>query len=96
MHRKILKNTRAKLSATISAENLAFLEHMVQSGDASTISEAVDRAIFRARQAENRRRLELATAEYFASLSTPAKREEQELANALHSRTRGIDIDREL
>jgi hypothetical protein len=84
-----------KLSTTVAAENFAFLQTMVGTGRSDSIAEAVDMAIARLRRAENRARLEAATAEYFADLSPQAQREEQTLARQLHLSTRTVDFDLE-
>ncbi len=90
------KATRAKLSTTVSPETYEFLDHMVKSGEAATIAEAIDRAVAKVRQLENRKRLARATARYFDELEPRAAREEQTLAHDLASATSGIDFDQEL
>ncbi len=74
---------RRKLSTTVSPETRAYLQAMVQAGRAITIAEAVDLAVGRARQAENRARLERDTAAYFEGLSAKAARQEARLEEAL-------------
>ena len=86
---------RKKLSTTVAAENLSFLESLVTSGRSDSIAEAVDLAIARLRQAENRLRLERATAAYFDGLSPDARAEEENLAHQLHTSAGGIDFDLE-
>jgi len=87
--------SRTKLSTTVAAENFAFLETMVGSGRSGSIAEAVDLAIYSLRRAHNRARLESATAEYFDSLSSEARKEERDLANRLHATSEGLDFDLE-
>lgn len=87
--------TRMKLSTTVAAENFTFLENMVRTGRTDSIAEAVDMAIARLRRLENRARLEAATAEYFAGLSTKAEAEERKLASVLHSSAASLDFDLE-
>jgi hypothetical protein len=74
---------RRKVSTTISAEAYEFLRGLVESGRAATLAEAVDQVVNRARQTENRSRLEQATAAYFARLSPSAAQEEKKLGLAL-------------
>jgi hypothetical protein len=61
----------------------------------SALAEAVDKVIARSRHAENRRRLEKATAAYFDNLSSQVLTEENALAGAMHDAVKGIDFDRE-
>ena len=86
---------RAKLSTTVAAENFTFLESMVSTGRTDSIDEAVDMAIARLRQVENRARLAAATASYFGALSPEAQAEEQTLARQLHLSARRVDFDLE-
>jgi Arc/MetJ-type ribon-helix-helix transcriptional regulator len=76
-------NHRRKVSTTISPEAYEFLRRLVESGKAATLAEAVDQVVKRARQIENRSRLEQATAAYFARLSPAAAHEEKKLGLAL-------------
>jgi hypothetical protein len=84
-----------KLSTTVAAENFTFLETMVSTGRTDSIAEAVDLAIARLRRAENRARLEAATAAYFDGLSLQAQAEDQTLAQQLHLSAAGLDFDLE-
>jgi hypothetical protein len=52
-------------------------------------------AIERFRLAENRRRLERATAAYFDGLTRQAQAEEDSLASHLHDSAGGVDFDLE-
>lgn len=88
-------HNRAKLSTTVAADNFAFLETMVVSGRTESIAEAVDLAIRRLRRAENRARLERATAAYFDGLTPEAQAEERELAHQLHATAGDLDFDLE-
>ena len=90
-----LKISRTKLSTTVAQENFQYLQTLVRAGRASSMAEAVDLAIVRMRRAENRQRLEQATAAYFEELSVPAQADEQALANRLHTQAGSIDFDRE-
>lgn len=90
------KTNRAKLSTTVSAETLKFLEEKVASGEAASLAEAVDAVIRKARQLENRQRLAAATAQYFAELQPRAAAEENAIAHDFASAAGGIDFDQEL
>jgi len=90
------KAARAKLSTTVSAQTLEFLEKKVASGQAASLAEAVDAAIRKIRQLENRQRLAAATARYFDQLERPAAEEENALAHDLASAAGMINFDEEL
>jgi hypothetical protein len=90
------KVARAKLSTTVSAKTLDYLEDKVASGQAASLAEAVDAAIQKVRQLENRRRLALATARYFGQLEGRATSEEKALAHDLAAAASTIDFDEEL
>ena len=90
------KPHRAKLSTTVSAETLRFLEQKVASGEAATLAEAVDTVIRKVRQIENRQRLAAATARYFEELEPRAAAEETAMARDFASAAGGIDFDGEL
>ncbi|HEY1209343.1 MAG TPA: hypothetical protein VGE85_08235 [Terracidiphilus sp.] len=93
--RALRGRNRTKLSTTVAADNFTFLETMVSSGRSDSIAEAVDLAIARLRQMENRSRLERATTDYFDGLPAKAQAEEQALARQLHLSARSVDFDRE-
>lgn len=84
---------RKKLSTTISPEGYAFLRSLIRSGRAESLAQAVDLALDEVRQIENRRKLERATAEYYASASQEAIDEENNLATAFSATAGEIDID---
>jgi Arc/MetJ-type ribon-helix-helix transcriptional regulator len=90
------KAARAKLSTTVSSETLEFLEHKVASGEAASLAEAVDSAIRRVRQLENRQKLAAATARYFDQLQPRAAAEEDALAHDQALAASAIDFDKEL
>jgi hypothetical protein len=87
------KANRQKISTTIAPENAAFLKSLLKRGKASTLAEAVDRAVSVARRAEARERLEAATEAYFASLSPEALEEENRLGTALAYETDHVNFD---
>jgi Arc/MetJ-type ribon-helix-helix transcriptional regulator len=88
--------TRAKLSTTVSAETLEFLENMVVSGRAASLAEAVDVAIHKVHQFENRQRLAAATARYFDQIEGHALSEEKTLACDLATAASKLNFDEEL
>ena len=90
------KANRAKLSTTVSAETLKFLEDKVASGEAASLAEAVDTVIRKVRQLENRQRLAAATARYFDELEPHAAAEENAIGRDLASAAGRIDFDQEL
>ena len=89
------RNRRPKISTTIAPENRAFLESLIKGGAVANLSEAVDRSISVARRAENRRRLDEATAAFYDSLSGKALRDEQRLELAIARGSSRVDFDGE-
>jgi hypothetical protein len=87
--------TRAKISTTIARENFQYLEEFIRAGQAENTAQALDLILHRFRRAENRRRLESATAAYFNGLDQKSQDEEDELTEALAQATDGLDFDRE-
>ncbi|HEV2135689.1 MAG TPA: hypothetical protein VGR47_15745 [Terracidiphilus sp.] len=86
---------RTKLSTTVAPENFAFLEAMVGSGRAESIADAVDLALSRYRQLENRIRLDHATTAYFEALSPRAQAEERALTDCFAATNGDLDFDLE-
>jgi hypothetical protein len=70
---------RHKLSTTISKDTHTYLETLVETGRASSMAEAVDLVVARARRSENRARLERDTAAYFERLPEKEAAEESRL-----------------
>jgi hypothetical protein len=89
------RNRRPKLSTTIAPENRAFLKSLIKRGKAANLAEAVDSLVTEARRAENRRRLDEATAAFYAALSGGALKAEQELELAVGSAASRVDFDGE-
>jgi len=87
------RNNRQKISTTIAPENGAFLRSLIRRGKASTMAEAVDRAVSVARRAEARARLEAATEAYFASLSPEEQEEDRLLGEALAYEAGKVNFD---
>lgn len=86
---------RPRISATLAPESLAFLQEIVNRGDADNISDALDLILQRARQGENRRRLATAIAAYHQGLSPSAEEEEQEIASRLSRAGSRVTLDDE-
>lgn len=84
---------RQKISTTIAPHALAYLEQLVECGEASSLAEAIDVAINRLLVFENRERLENDTAAYFANLTEEQAAEERALEQALCQSAVGIDVD---
>lgn len=90
------KMAREKLSTTVSAETHDFLQQMVERGEAATLAEALDAVVARIRRLENRRRLALATTQYFEELAPQPASEEQALEQELSSAAGRVDYDQEI
>jgi hypothetical protein len=86
-------STRRKLSTTVAPETQAYLDRMVKEGRAASLAEAVDRTVARARKLDNRRRLEAATAAYFANMSDEEGAEENRIGNSMASVVDEVDFD---
>lgn len=84
---------RKKLSTTIGADNFTYLHALVRAGKASSVGQAVDLAIERARRLDNRARLSRDTAAYFANLPAKAAQEEAALEAAMSSAAGEVDFD---
>jgi len=89
------RRRRQKISTTIDPENGAFLQSLIKRGQASSLGEAVDRAVAIARRAEARKRLEEATTAYYASLSGEELKEERKLERAVGYAASQVDVDGE-
>jgi hypothetical protein len=89
------RSNRRKISTTVAPETDTFLKSLIRQGKASSLAEAVDRAVAVARRAESRRRLEAATAAYYASLSGKALAEEKRIEQAAGSASSLVDFDGE-
>jgi Arc/MetJ-type ribon-helix-helix transcriptional regulator len=90
----VARLTRQKISTTISPTALAYLERLIEKGEARNLAEAIDLAIERLLTFENRERLERDTAAYFANLTEEEDAEEKALESALSQSVTGIDFDR--
>jgi hypothetical protein len=86
---------RQKISTTIAPETLAYLQQLLDSGEADTLAEAIDLSVNRLRALDNRHRLERDTAAYFDGMPEQELAEEDRLASALSASPRSLDLDRE-
>jgi hypothetical protein len=86
---------RQKISTTIAPETLAYLRRLLDSGDAVTLAEAIDRVVERLCAIENRERLARDTAAYFDRMTEEELAEDNRLASALVASARTFDVDRE-
>jgi hypothetical protein len=91
----VARLSRQKISTTIATATRAYLQRLIESGEAQNLAEAIDLAIERLSLFENRERLERDTAAYFDKMSPEQSAEEERLAAALSHAARGIDFDRE-
>jgi hypothetical protein len=89
------KRGRVKLSTTVSPETYAFLEQVVKRGQATTLAEALDRAIDGIRRLENRKHLADATTRYFEQLDAEGTAEENALAKVMTLGAATFDFDQE-
>jgi len=84
---------RKKISTTISPDGYTFIRRLIRSGKAKNFAEAFDLVIEESLRADNRARLERATAEYFKNLSPEVQAEEHELVEFLNRAAGEIDFD---
>ena len=85
--------TRQKISTTISSASLAYLEKLINDGQARTLADAIDLAVERLLVYENRERLANDTAAYFENMTEEEAAEEQQLESALSQSATGINFD---
>jgi hypothetical protein len=85
--------TRQKISTTISAATLSYLERLIEKREVQNLAEAIDLAIGRLLAFENRERLENDTAAYFANLTAEEAAAERSLETALCESGAGTDVD---
>ena len=84
---------RQKISTTISAAALSYLEELIRKGEARSLADAIDLAIEQLLVYENRERLANDTAAYFANMTEEEAAEEQRLEAALSPSAVGIDLE---
>jgi hypothetical protein len=91
----LAKASRQKISTTISPRSLAYLEALIDKGEADTLADSIDLSLERLFAYQNRERLAADTAAYYDRMSPKEEKEDAELATALARSARGIDVDRE-
>lgn len=91
----LARTSRQKISTTISPQSLAYLEAVIDKGEANTLADAIDLSLERLFAYQSRERLATDTAAYYERLSPEEEKEDLDLAAALADSARGIDIDRE-
>jgi hypothetical protein len=69
---------------------------MVESGQAATLAEALDKSVGKLRRLENRKRLANATARYYEQTGAQITAEENALATDMMSAANSIDFDKEI
>jgi hypothetical protein len=74
---------RLKISTTVAPETHQYLAGLVESGRATSMAEALDQAVLRARSTDSMEHLANDTAAYFQALSGDAADEAKRLANWL-------------
>jgi hypothetical protein len=67
---------RLKISTTVALETHEYLADLVRCGRATSMAEALDQTVLRARRADSKELLAHATAAYFQALSGPANERE--------------------
>jgi predicted AAA+ superfamily ATPase len=84
---------RKKVSTTISPESYAYLRALIRSKKAENLAQAIDYVLDEIRRADNRARLEAATAAYYDSLTPEEIEEEDRLAASFAGSAAEIDLD---
>jgi len=84
---------RQKISTTVAPETHEYLTGLVESGRATTMSEALDQTVLRARNADSMELLERDTAAYFQALNGPAGEEESRMEAAFGQMADKINFD---
>ena len=84
---------RKKVSTTISDESYGVLRSLIHAGKAQNLAQALDFILDEFRRADNRRRLEEATARYYESLSPEDVAQENELGEALSRAAGEVNFD---
>jgi predicted AAA+ superfamily ATPase len=84
---------RKKVSTTISPESYAYLRTLIRSKKVENLAQAIDYVLDEIRRADNRARLEAATAAYYDSLTPEEIEEEDRLAASFAGSAAEIDLD---
>jgi len=85
--------SRQKISTTIAPQTFSYLDDLIRKGETRTLAEALDLAVERLRVYENRERLAMDTAAYFANMTDEEATEERRVEAALSQSSAGIDFD---
>jgi predicted AAA+ superfamily ATPase len=84
---------RKKVSTTISPESYAYLRALIRSKKAENLAQAIDYVLDEIRRADNRARLEAATAAYYDNAPQEAIDEENQIAGDFASLGAEVDPD---
>jgi hypothetical protein len=84
---------RLKISTTVAPETHEYLASLVESGRATSMAEALDQAVLRARCTDSMELLANDTAAYFQSMSGTAAAAESRLEVAVAQMADEINID---
>jgi hypothetical protein len=84
---------RKKVSTTISPESYAYLRALIRSKKAENLAQAIDYVLDEIRRADNRARLEAATAAYYDNAPQEVIDEENQIAVDFASLGAEVDPD---
>jgi hypothetical protein len=84
---------RLKISTTVAPETHEYLASLVESGRATSMAEALDQAVLRARSRDSMELLAKDTAAYFQALSGTAAEEESRLEAAVAQVADEVNFD---
>lgn len=88
-----MHTARMKISTTVAPETHKYLECLVKGGQAASMAEAIDQAVSEALRVDSMKRLEQATAAYFAALSGKTAAEESRLEAAVSHAIDEVNLD---
>src|SRR5439155_24677999 len=88
-----MRLTRQKISTTIASATLSYLEDLIKRGEPRTLAEAIDLAVRQLLIYENRERLAIDTAAYFANMTDEEAAEYIRLQAALPQVPVELDLD---
>jgi hypothetical protein len=77
------RKNRRKISTTIAAESYAYLQHLIGSGKAQNMAEAIDSVLEESLRANNRARNEKAARDYYENATIGEITDENEIAATL-------------
>jgi len=84
---------RKKVSTTISPESYAYLRALIRSKKVENLAQALDYVLDEIRRADNRARLEAATAAYYDNAPQEVIDEENELAESFSNAAGELNLD---